>query len=193
MAFENSSSLVTRLLSDWSKGDKQALNELMPAVYSELHRIARLVWGSHGANHTLQPTALIHEAYLKLANSNESSFQSRGHFFAVASMAMRQILVTHAQSNLTAKRGGDKARIPLDDADQFIVQESSILVDLHEALKALEAIDPRKSRVVEMRYFGGMSIEETADALKVSVVTVNRDWRLARIWLIREMNRTASS
>ena len=193
MAYENSSSLVTRLLSDWSKGDKQALNELMPAVYSELHRIARLVWGAHGANHTLQPTALIHEAYLKLANSNESSFQSRGHFFAVASMAMRQILVTHAQSNLTAKRGGDKARIPLDDADQFIVQESSILVDLHEALKALEAIDPRKSRVVEMRYFGGMSIEETADALKVSVVTVNRDWRLARIWLIREMNRTASS
>lgn len=130
---------------------------------------------------------------MKLANANESSFQSRGHFFAVASMAMRQILVTHAQSNLTTKRGGDKARIPLDDADQFMVQESSVLVELNEALKALEAIDPRKSRVVEMRYFGGMSIEETAEALKVSVVTVNRDWRLARIWLIREMNRTASS
>ena len=187
------SSLVTKLLCDWGNGNEQALGELMPVVYSELHRIARRAWGSHGGNNTLQPTALIHEAYLKLAGSNESSFQSRGHFFAVASMAMRQILVTHARRNLTAKRGGGNARIPLEDAEPLVSQESSMVVRLHAALSALEAIDPRKSRVVEMRYFGGMSIEETAEALKISVITVNRDWRLARTWLIREMNRTASS
>lgn len=183
MAEDDPSTLVTRLLSDWSNGDKQALNELMPAVYSELHRIARLVWGTHGGNQTLQPTALIHEAYMKLANGNESSFQSRSHFFAVASMAMRQILVTHAQSNLTVKRGGDKARIPLDDADQFMIQESSVLVELNEALTALEAIDPRKSRVVEMRYFGGMTDLEIAENLGLTDRTVRRDWEKARLLL----------
>ena len=184
---------VTHLLAAWSNGDESALNELMPLVYAELHRIARRAFGGQDNGNTLQPTALINEAYLKLVNAEKSSFQNRGHFFAVASVAMRQILVNHAQSNLAAKRGGERRKISLDDVELVVHQEAAEVVALHEALKALNEIDPRKSRIVEMRYFGGLSIEETAEALGVSVITVNRDWRLARTWLVRQMNRQASS
>ena len=180
---------MTSLLTAWGKGDPNALNKLMPLVYAELHRIARRVWSQHQRNNTLQPTALINEAYLKLANAETASFQDRCHFFAVASTAMRQILVNHAKSRLAEKRGGGRAELSLDDVQREVDQEAEVIVSLHQALEALQAVDPRKSKVVEMRYFGGLSIEETAGALGISVGTVNRDWRLARSWLTREMKR----
>ena len=183
---------VTRLLAAWGEGDPSALNQLIPLVYAELHRIARRVWSQHQQNHTLQPTALIHEAYLKLASAEGASFQDRCHFFAVACTAMRQILVNHAKSHLSGKRGGGRAHVSLDEVQRAVDREAEEIVSLHEALEALQAVDPRKSKVVEMRYFGGLSIEETAEALGVSIGTVNRDWRLARSWLIREMKRASS-
>ena len=183
---------VTKLLAAWSKGDQTALNKVMPLVYAELHRIARRAWSQHPHGNTLQPTALINEAYLKLANAENASFQDRCHFFAVACKAMRQILVNHARSRLTGKRGGGLANVSLDDVQPAVHQEAVEIVALHEALEALHALDPRKSEVVEARYFGGLSVEETAEALGISEATVKRDWRLARSWLIREMNRGSS-
>lgn len=180
---------VTRLLAAWSSGDQSALNKMMPLVYAELHRIARRAWSQHPHSNTLQPTALINEAYLKLANAENASFQDRCHFFAVASKAMRQILVNHAKSRLSGKRGRGLANVSLDDVQPAVHQEAAEIVALHEALEALHNVDPRKSMVVEMRYFGGLGIEEIAEAMGVSVATVNRDWRLARSWLIREMKR----
>jgi RNA polymerase sigma-70 factor, ECF subfamily len=179
---------VTSLLAAWGKGDQNALNELMPLVYNELHRMARRAWIGQNHANTLQPTALLNEAYLKLAGAENASFQNRCHFFAVASTAMRQILVNHAKSRLAGKRGSGQIKLSIDDVQLAVNQEAAEVVALHEALERLEAVDARKSRVVEMRYFGGLSIEETAEALSVSVITVNRDWRLARTWLMREMN-----
>ena len=183
---------VTMLLAAWGKGDPSALNKLIPLVYAELYRIARRVWNRHQPDNTLQPTALINEAYLKLANAESATFQDRCHFFAVACTAMRQILVNHAKSRLSGKRGAGRANISLDEVQRAVDQEAAEIVSLHEALEALEAVDPRKSKVVEMRYFGGLSIEETAEALGVSIGTVNREWRLARSWLIREMKREST-
>jgi len=183
---------VTMLLAAWSKGDADALNKVMPLVYAELHRIARRAWSQQQNNNTLQPTALINEAYLKLAKAESASFQDRCHFFAVACSAMRQILVNHAKSRLTDKRGGGRVNVSLDEVQPAVHQEAAEIVALHEALEVLQAVDPRKSALVEMRYFGGLSVEETAAAMGVSVSTVNRDWRLARSWLIREMNREPS-
>jgi RNA polymerase sigma-70 factor (ECF subfamily) len=180
---------VTMLLAAWSKGDPDALNKVIPLVYAELHRIARRAWSQQPHNNTLQPTALINEAYLKLANVENATFQDRCHFFAVASSAMRQILVNHAKSRLTEKRGGGRVNVSLDEVQPAVHQEAAEIVALHEALESLQTVDPRKSKVVEMRYFGGLSVEETAEAMGVSVRTVNRDWRLARSWLIREINR----
>jgi RNA polymerase sigma factor (TIGR02999 family) len=183
----NSQGEVTSLLAAWSQGNQNALNELMPLVYNELHRIARRSWDWRNEG-TLQPTALINEAFLKLAGSENASFQNRCHFMAVACTAMRQILVNHARSRRAAKRGSGGVTISLEDVQLAVHQEAAEVVALHEALERLQTIDARKSKIVEMRYFGGLSIEETAEALGVSVVTVNRDWRLARTWLIREMN-----
>jgi RNA polymerase sigma factor (TIGR02999 family) len=180
---------VTRLLAAWGKGDQTALNELIPLVYDELHRIAQRTWGEQHHYRTLQPTALINEAYLKLAHSEKATFQDRRHFFAVSCTAMRQILVNHAKRHLAAKHGGGRPNISIDEAQPALHQEAAEIVTLHETLELLHALDPRKAKVVEMRYFGGLSIEETAEALGVSIGTVNRDWRLARSWLIREMNR----
>jgi RNA polymerase sigma factor (TIGR02999 family) len=180
---------VTRLLGAWGGGDRQALNELMPLVYAELHRIARRAWGGQKPGDVLQPTVLIHEAYLKLIERETPAFQDRSHFFAVASIAMRHILVNHAKANLSAKRGGGRVELSLDDAGPLVQQEAAEVIALHEALEALNAIDPRKSRVVELRYFGGLSIEDTAKVLGISTITVNRDWSLARAWLSREMKR----
>ena len=183
-----------RQVTTYREGDDRMDSVVAAAevVYSELHRIARAVWGGHDRGNTLQPTALINEAYIKLVDSGQSTFQNRAHFFAVASMAMRQILVNHAQSNLTAKRGGNGVKISINDVEPMVHQQADEVMALNDALKELEALDPRKSRVVELRYFGGLSIEETAEALNVSIVTVNRDWRLARAWLLREINGTAS-
>jgi RNA polymerase sigma-70 factor (ECF subfamily) len=180
---------VTRLLGAWRNGDPQALNGLMPLVYAELHRIARRAWSSEKPGNTLQPTALIHEAYLQLIQSENSGVQTRGHFFAVASIAMRHILVNHAKASLSAKRGGGHVNVSLEEAEPLVMREAAEVVALHEALQALQALDPRRSRVVELRYFGGLSIEETAEVLGISTITVNRDWRLARTWLYREMKR----
>lgn len=178
---------VTRLLSAWTEGDQQALDELMPLVYGELHRIARRYWGGQRPDHTLQPTVLIHEAYLKLVGRGEQTFQNRGHFFAVASMAMRQVLVNHAEASLAGKRGGGKQTIPLEEAETAVRKEAEEVLALHQALGRLNELDSRKSRVVELRYFGGLSIEETAEALGVSGITVTRDWQAARAWLAREL------
>jgi RNA polymerase sigma-70 factor, ECF subfamily len=183
---------VTRLLAAWSSGDQTALNKMMPLVYAELHRIARRAWSQNPHNNTLQPTALINEAYLKLANAESATFQDRCHFFAVACKAMRQILVNHAKSRLSGKRGGGLMSLSIDDVQPAVHEEAAEIVALHEALEALHVVDPRKSMVVEMRYFGGLSMEEIAEAMGVSIRTVNRDWRLARSWLIREMNRESS-
>jgi RNA polymerase sigma-70 factor (ECF subfamily) len=183
---------VTKLLAEWSGGDQSALNKMIPLVYAELHVIARRAWNRDPRNGTLQPTALINEAYLKLANAENASYQDRCHFFAVASKAMRQILVNHAMSRLSGKRGFGLANVSIDDVEPAVHQEAAEIVALHEALEALDAVDPRKSMIVEMRYFGGLSIEETAEAMGISVATVNRDWRLARSWLIRKMNGESS-
>ena len=180
---------VTSLLAAWGKGDPSALNRMIPLVYAELYRIARRVWRQHPQNNTLQPTALINEAYLKLANAESATFQDRCHFFAVACTAMRQILVNHARNRLAGKRGSGRVSVPLDEVERAVDQEAEEIVSLHEALETLQAVDPRKSKVVEMRYFGGLSVEETAEALGISIGTANRDWRLARSWLIRQMGR----
>jgi len=180
---------VTRLLQRLEGGDNEAANQLVPLLYQELRRMAGAYLRHERPNHTLQPTALINEAYLKLANAENASFQDRCHFFAVASKAMRQILVNHAKSRLSGKRGRGLANVSLDDVQPAVHQEAAEIVALHEALEALHNVDPRKSMVVEMRYFGGLGIEEIAEAMGVSVATVNRDWRLARSWLIREMKR----
>ena len=179
------------LLAAWRQGDQSALNRMMPLVYDELHRIARRAWSQQAHAYTLQPTALINEAYLKLADAENATYHDRCHFFAVACKAMRQILVNHAKSRLSEKRGRGLANASLDDVQPVVHQEAAEIVALHHALDALHAVDARKSMVVEMRYFGGLSIEETAEAMGVSIGTVNRDWRLARSWLIREMNREA--
>jgi RNA polymerase sigma-70 factor, ECF subfamily len=184
----NSHGEVTSLLAAWGNGDQSALNELMPLVYSELHRMARRAWSRQQQGNTLQPTALINEAFLKLAGAENASFQNRCHFMAVACTAMRQILVNHAKARHTGKRGSGELLVPIDDIQLAVTQQAAEVVALHDALTRLQEIDPRKSQVVEMRYFAGLSIEETADALGVSVITVNRDWRLARTWLIREIN-----
>jgi RNA polymerase sigma-70 factor (ECF subfamily) len=180
-------------LSALPSGDQRLLEQLTPVVYAELHRIARRVWGQQAPGHTLQPTVLIHEAYLKLVRQKDRTFESRAHFLAVASMAMRQVLVNHAESSVADKRGGKNHAIPLDEAQTASIQEEKDVLLLHHALRKFSDLDPRKARVVEMRYFGGLSIEETADSLGVSAITVTRDWQIARAWLARELGPGANA
>jgi RNA polymerase sigma factor (TIGR02999 family) len=177
---------VTRWLQAWSRGDESALEKLAPLVYRELHRRARRLMGRERAGHSLQPTALIHEAYLRLVGSKPVDCGSRGHFYALSSRLMRQILVDHARSRRRHKRGGAAFPVSFDEA-LLGRQPEPDLVRIDEALRALAQTDERKSRVVEMRFFGGFSAEETAEVLKVSPQTVLRDWRLAKAWLLREM------
>jgi RNA polymerase sigma factor (TIGR02999 family) len=178
---------VTQLLIAWSNGSQDALDKLMPLVYAELRQMARRYMSRQAPGHTLQTTALIHEAFLKLVDQSEKHFQNRAHFFGVAAQAMRHILVDYARSRHYAKRGGGALTVPLDEAAVVSGERAAELVALDDALEALAKVDPRKSRVVEMRYFGGLSVEETAEVLKVSVDTVMRDWRLAKTWLLREL------
>ena len=163
----------------------------MPLVYGELHRIARIHWTSQTPGHTLQPTALIHEAFLKLVDQQRKPYENRTHFFAVASTAMRQVLVNHAEANGALKRGGGLASVPLSEAALAIQKEARDVLALNDALNRLEKVDERKSRVVELRYFGGLNTDEIAETLNVSSVTVNRDWTFARAWLAREMGATS--
>lgn len=180
---------VTALLVDWSKGDQEALNELIPLVYDELRRLASRYLRRERVNHTLQTTALVHEAYLRLVHEKNANWQNRVHFFAVASQLMRHILVDYARSHNAAKRGGDYSRLSFDEAMIVSEEKSADLMALDEALSKLAAIDPEQSRVVELRVFGGLTVEETAEALGVSARTVKREWSMAKAWLHRQLRK----
>jgi RNA polymerase sigma factor (TIGR02999 family) len=180
---------VSRLLIAWSNGDEEAHEQLMPLVYEELRRLAHRHLGRERAGHTLQTTALVHEAYLRLIDQKEVRWQNRAHFFAVAAQMMRRILVDYARSRRFAKRGGGAQQVSLDEAMVVSNGRAADVVALDEALNALAEFDVRKSRMVELRFFGGLSIEETAEVLKVSPGTVMRDWTLAKAWLQRELRR----
>jgi RNA polymerase sigma factor (TIGR02999 family) len=189
-----SSEEVTHWLAAWSQGDKAALNHLLPLVYTELHRMAQRYMGGENLGHTLQTTALIHEAYLRLIDQNQSPWQNRAHFFGVAAQVMRHILVDYARARHNLKRGGNAEPVSLDEGAAVLSQEPAAeLVALDEALEGLAAVDQRKSRVVELRYFGGLSVEETAEVLRVSPITVMRDWSLAKAWLYRALNKEAGN
>jgi RNA polymerase sigma factor (TIGR02999 family) len=178
---------ISELLTAWSAGDSRALEKLMPLVTSELRVMAHAQMRRENPNHTLQTTALVNEAYLKLTNQKKVDLQSRTHFFAVAAKVMRHVLIDYAKSRLRDKRGGKADHVELDDVAAFSPEKSSELLALDEALERLAAIDPLKSEIVEMRHFGGMSVEETAAALKIAPVTVMRHWSLAKAWLKREI------
>ena len=183
---------VTRLLAELEKGDGDAASKLFPIVYDELRGLADGYLRRERAGHTLQPTALVHEAYLKLVRTKEPRFESRGHFLAIAATAMRRVLVRHAEKRLSKKRGGAAKRIDVEEMGELPAPERVDEVDhlaLDAALKKLEARDARKSKVVELRYYAGLSIEETAEALGASKATVKRDWEFARAWLLKEMSR----
>ncbi len=182
---------VTQLLAHWSQGDDAALGELTPLVYDELRRLAHHHMGGQRPDHTLQTTALVNEAYLRLADQTNPSWQDRAHFFAVAARAMRQILVNYAKSYRTQKRGGGAIKVELDEAAIVSPEKSKEIVDLHEALERLAALDSRKARVVELKYFGGLNHDEIAAVMKVSTVTVRRDWVFAKAWLYSELHNAA--
>jgi RNA polymerase sigma-70 factor (ECF subfamily) len=178
---------VTQLLQQWSHGDDAALAELTPLVYEELRRLAHHYMEGERPGHTLQTTALVNEAYLRLADQTSPNWQSRAHFFAVAARAMRGILVNYAKSNRAQKRGGGAARIELDEAAILSPEQSKEIVDLHEALERLATLNSRKARVVELKYFGGLNHDEIAEVMKISTVTVRRDWMFAKTWLYDEL------
>ena len=179
---------VTQLLADWSHGNDGALAELTPLVYEELRRLAHRHMGGERPDHTLQTTALVNEAYLRLADQTNPSWQDRARFFAVAARAMRQILVNYAKSQRSQKRGGGALKLELDEAAIVSPEESKEIIDLHEALERLATLDSRKGRVVELKYFGGLNHDEIAEVLKVSTVTVRRDWVFAKAWLYDELH-----
>jgi RNA polymerase sigma factor (TIGR02999 family) len=178
---------VTQLLKAWGNGEQQALDQLIPLVYAELHRLAHRYMVRERKTHTLQPTALVHEAYERLINLRHMSWQNRAHFFGVSAQLMRRILVDYARSRRYNKRGGEWRQVPLNEAVALFRDRQTDIVALDDALHTLAEIDPRKSRVVEMRFFGGLSIKEVAEVLNVSQETAQRDWRLAKVWLLREL------
>lgn len=184
-----SSHEVTQLLQAWSAGDEEALEKLTPLVYQQLHKIAKRYMAGERSGHPLQTTALVNEAYLRLVDCGRVNWHDRVHFLAVSARLMRRILIDFARSRGYLKRGAAVPHIPLDEAPLLSRQPDMNLVALDDALKALSMVDERKGRVVELKFFGGLSVEETAAALDVSVDTVVRDWRLAKIWLLRELSR----
>ena len=179
---------VSRLLADCGDGDQAAFNQLLPLVYDELHRLASSYMSRERPDHTLQTTALVNEAYLRLADQRDPRWQNRVHFFAVASKVMRQILIDHARRRTRAKRGGNQTRLSLDEAAILSDERAADLLALDEALTKLASVDARKSRVVELRFFSGLTIEEVAEVLKVTPKTVARDWAMARAWIHRELS-----
>jgi RNA polymerase sigma factor (TIGR02999 family) len=180
---------VTELLVAWGNGDSHALGELMPLVYRELCRLAHGRLGRERPDHTLQTTALVHEAYLRLVDQQEANWQNRAQFFAVAAQMMRRILVDYARARQYEKRGGGAQQVELDEAMVVSSERAAELVALDELLMSLAELDPRMSRVVELRFFGGLSVEETAEILRISPGTVKRDWTVAKAWLQREMTQ----
>jgi RNA polymerase sigma factor (TIGR02999 family) len=182
---------VTRLLQAWSEGDEAALDRLIPLVEAELRRLARACMARERNAHTLQPTALVNEAFLRLAGARRIRWQDRAHFMAIAARLMRRVLVDHARSRGYRKRGGGADRVSFDDLRLPAPEQPVDVVALDRALDAFAAVDARRSQVVELRFFGGLTLEETAEVLHVSAETVKRDWRLARLWLLRELNGDA--
>jgi len=187
----SSPEVVTQLLNDWSKGDQTALDQLMPLVYAELRRLAASYLSRERSDHTLQPTALVNEAYLRLIDQNGVAWENRAQFFGIAAQMMRRILVNHARDRHANKRGGPELlRVSLDDAISFFEERDVNLVALDEALTRLEEMDQRQSQIVELRFFGGLTIEEVAAQLHTSPATVKREWATAKLWLLRELSRT---
>jgi RNA polymerase sigma factor (TIGR02999 family) len=182
---------ITQLLANWSQGDRAALEKLTPLVYAELRRLAHHYMEGQRPNHTLQTTALVNEAYLRLADQTRPSFANRSHFFAVAAKAMRQILVNHAKAAQRQKRGAGASKVELDDAALVSPEQPRAILDLNDALERLATLDSRKAQVVELRYFGGLKEDEIAEVLKVSAVTVRRDWVFAKAWLYSELRNAA--
>jgi RNA polymerase sigma-70 factor, ECF subfamily len=183
---------ITKLLQAWGQGQDAALDELLPVVHQELRRLARRYMFGERPGHTLQTTALINETYLRLVNSRQVNWQNRAHFFAISAQLMRRILVDSARARGDQKRGGGIPKVTLDEALIGPQEKGQDLVALDDALKVLSGVDPRKGRVVELRFFGGLSVEETAEVLKVHPNTVLRDWRLAKMWLKREISKEES-
>lgn len=178
---------VTQLLKAWTTGDEQALEKLTPLVYQQLHQVAQRYMAGERSGHTLQTTALVNEVYLKLVDCKQIDWQDRAHFFAISARLMRRILIDFARSRGYQKRGGAAPHLSLEDAPPVCCEPDSNLVALDDALKGLASVDERKSKVVELKFFGGLSVEETAEVLKISVATVVRDWNLAKVWLLREL------
>jgi RNA polymerase sigma factor (TIGR02999 family) len=189
---EPSSTDVTALLTQLSKGDKSVVERLIPLVYDELHRRAAGYMRQERANHTLQPTALVHEVYLKLVRQREPNWKNRAHFLAVAAQLMRRILIDHARARLQSKRGGELEIVPLEEAFQLRTDTPGGLLSVNDALTKLENLDPRQGHIVEMRFFGGLTVDETAEVLSVSPRTVEREWTLARAWLYAELKDEVS-
>jgi RNA polymerase sigma factor (TIGR02999 family) len=183
---------ITQLLERWNQGDEEALGQLMPLVYDELHRLAGAYLRRERREHTLQPTALINETYLKLIDQDHPNWKNRAQFFGVAAQLMRRILVDHARRYRASKRGGDRLNVSLRNIGAFGNQPDADLLTLHDALDQLEKIDPEQSRLVELRFFGGLTIEETAEVMQVSHATVEREWKIARAWLKREFTKTTA-
>jgi RNA polymerase sigma factor (TIGR02999 family) len=183
------SSQITQLLLAWGNGEKRALEELMPLVYDELRRLAKFYMRGQSPGHTLQTTALVNEAYLRLVDSSRVNWQNRTHFYAMAAQLMRRVLVDFARSKNSLKRGGEQIQITLDERIETPFEKETDLVALDEALENLAELNLRQSQIVELRYFGGLSEEEIAETLKISVRTVRRDWSLARAWLYRELSQ----
>jgi RNA polymerase sigma factor (TIGR02999 family) len=184
----SSPNVVTQLLLDWSKGDQAALEQLIPLVQAELHQLARNYLRRERRGHTLQTAALVNEAYLRLVEQHVS-WQNRAHFFGVAAQLMRRTLVEYARNKKRAKRGGGQQRVSLTAVAETTPSEDADLLALDDALSSLAELDPRQSRIVELRYFGGLTIAETAEVLDISEATVEREWRLARAWLLRELSK----
>ncbi len=188
----NSSSMdVTLLLKELSRGNQGALAELIPAVYDELRRLAAYYLRQERSDHTLQATALVHEAYLRLVDQRHVDWKNRNHFFGVAAHLMRRVLLMHAREHRAAKRGGSAVKISLDETAIFSEAQADSLVFLDELLNRLATLDPQQERIVEMRFFAGLSVEETADLMGISTATVKRDWAMAKAWLAREMGLSA--
>ena len=179
---------ATDLLVAWSEGDESAFDKLVPLVYQELHALARHYMKGERSDHTLQATALVNEAYVRLIDVNRIRWQNRSHFLAIAAQTMRRILVEFARQRHRQKRGGDAVRVPIDDVD-MPQEQTADLVALNDALSTLASFDPRMGQVVELRFFGGLTVQETADVLKVSPETVMRDWKTAKVWLLQELSR----
>jgi len=184
---------VTELLASWSRGDVKAREELIPLVYAELRRLANSYLRRERSDHTLQPTALVHEAYLRLIAQREIHWKDKGHFFAITAQLMRRILVDHARGHLAEKRGSGMAKVPLDDALVMTRERPGKLLALDESLSRLAQVDPRQAQIVELRVFAGLSVEEAAEFLGISLATVKRDWRMAKAWLSREIEESRDS